>query len=503
MAADQRSTSGAAGANPAPTGDDNYRVIRTPDGVINRFPKTATDEQIAAALGGGGKQDTNAQLSSPQKRSWLDVTSQFFNRGSSIGAQAGGIVGGIAGSTVGQPLAGASVGAAAGKGYETAITSARDVVRALPDLARNVLKQPRATAAGFVEGAKTGLMDAFASFVAGGAGEVSGQAVGKVLEKGAAPLMKRAVGKVAPKLVKDLHTSTGEIAQTLLDNGIHATRGGLEKLDALITQSNSELRGLLAGVTERIDPTRVAARTAETAEEFAKQVNPQEDLAAIASTTKNFLEHPTLSRPVQTGVRQTSTGVLDAAGKPITRATPITANVTRDLSALEAQDLKIGTTQRLKGKYGKLSDAATEAEKALARGLREEIEGVARRAGRGDIRALNEAERKLLAARAAVSAKIIKDDAGAGSGIILRHAVSHPMTFLASAASMMGLPLKSLVAQALKSPKVGSISALPIRAAVAALTSGSSSDDATGDESALSGSTGASSAAGAGSVRPR
>lgn len=91
------------------------------------------------------------------------------------------------------------------------------------------------------------------------------------------------------------------------------------------------------GVT--IDPQDVVRRLDGMKQKFASQVNPEADLAAIDAAKEEFVRtHP------------------DA------------------IPAATAQDIKTGTYSQLRGKYGELSSATNEAQKALARGIKEELE---------------------------------------------------------------------------------------------------------------------------------
>ena len=96
----------------------------------------------------------------------------------------------------------------------------------------------------------------------------------------------------------------------------------------------------------------VAARADAIKPKFASQVNPRTDLDAIEASKQEFLDSNTTPP---------ASGVGPANIKPI--------------PAADAQAMKQGTYQQLKGKaYGELKSASIEAQKALARGLKEELE---------------------------------------------------------------------------------------------------------------------------------
>lgn len=128
------------------------------------------------------------------------------------------------------------------------------------------------------------------------------------------------------------------IAQTGLEEGIPSTRKGFERAEQLISDLDAQVSGAIAGSQATIPRQAVARRLGGTVQEFRSQVDPLEDLAAIAKTGRGFKRTVPESIPVQ-----------------------------------QAQRLKQGTYQAIGKKFGQRGAASVEAEKALARGLREEI----------------------------------------------------------------------------------------------------------------------------------
>ncbi|MHB8815842.1 MAG: hypothetical protein ACYDAE_21630 [Steroidobacteraceae bacterium] len=157
---------------------------------------------------------------------------------------------------------------------------------------------------------------------------------------------------------------------TLLEKGINVTPGGLEKLQGQIGDLNSRIAQLIQNSPAVIDKPAVAARLYDTLERFKKQVDPKADLATIERTWENFMEHPLLTGS--------------------------------DIPVKTAQEVKQGTYTQLKGKYGELGSAETEAQKALARGLKEEIAKAV-----PEVRQLNAEESKLLTALPMVERRVI------------------------------------------------------------------------------------------------
>jgi len=130
------------------------------------------------------------------------------------------------------------------------------------------------------------------------------------------------------------------VVKTGLENSVPVSELGAEKLNGLITDLNKKIQAQVAsnpGAT--VNKFAVASRLSDTAKRFATQVNPEADAAAITESGNEFLRN----QPGQ-------------------------------IPATEAQALKQGTYQQLKGRaYGELKSATVESQKALARGIKEEL----------------------------------------------------------------------------------------------------------------------------------
>ncbi len=163
------------------------------------------------------------------------------------------------------------------------------------------------------------------------------------------------------------------IVDTGLKEGIPVSKTGVDKLSGLIDDLNQQIAdkiktGAAAGAT--VNPADVAARTSGVTSKFATQVNPVSDLNAIDAATNEFLA--SRAQPLPPGV----------SGPPALEPIPLD----------EAQALKQGTYRVLGGKaYGEQGSATIEAQKALARGLKEEIANQF-----PEIQGLNERESNLL-----------------------------------------------------------------------------------------------------------
>lgn len=160
-------------------------------------------------------------------------------------------------------------------------------------------------------------------------------------KSGAQSLMQSAIKPT----IKDLHTGKAAAAiDTLLAEGVNPTPAGIGQLRGRIMQLNSEIQNSIQNSTAIVDKAAVYKPVQEALGKFSKQVTPQADLATIRAAWDEFQSHPLApgdTMPVQL-----------------------------------AQELKQGTYRTLDKKYGQLGTAETEAQKAIARGLKDEISNV-------------------------------------------------------------------------------------------------------------------------------
>ncbi len=142
--------------------------------------------------------------------------------------------------------------------------------------------------------------------------------------------------------VKQWSTGAAETAiKTALDKGINPTRGGVDKLNRLIDEKNAQIASEIAGSTADVSKRQAAMPLLDTLSQYSKQVSPASDLDAIRKTGLEFLSHP--NYPGST------------------------------LPVQAAQELKQGTYRILAKKYGQVGSAETEAQKAIARGLKDQV----------------------------------------------------------------------------------------------------------------------------------
>lgn len=336
-----------------------------------------------------------------------------------IGGTVGGIGGGIGGTVFGLgvggvpgAVGGATLGGAAGEAYKELINRARGRTAPATSL----------QAAGSI-GKEAAIQ---------GASQAVGEAVTPVARTLGARIMQGAVKPGLRALTRGAQAGeVPRVVQTLLDEGVNVTPGGVAKLRGLLDATNDEISQAIAAASGDVNPIKVASRLSQTAKTFGQQVNSTADLDAISQVGQNFLE----------------------------------AHGGRALSLPEAQALKVGTYARIGEKYGQAGAAAIEAEKSLARGLKEEIASHL-----PSVNGLNAREGRLLEALNVLGRRVAL--AGNRDPIGFAWVAHNPTTFLAALIDRSPA-VKSLLARGLynDAAKFGNVSAGLVRAAVHAIAS--------------------------------
>ena len=190
-------------------------------------------------------------------------------------------------------------------------------------------------------------------------GRIGQDVGGPVMKAGGRSLMRSAV-KPGLKSVQTGKAKQG--IETLLKRGYNPTEGGALKMEAVLDDIESKLDDVLKGSTGKVNKGRVGLGLLDLAEDAKRQANPQEDLAAIKKAWVNFRDHPLLKG-------------------------------SQDIPVPLANQIKRGTYTKLADKYGELGNADVEAQKTIARMIREQINKVAPASAK-----LNQQESDLLAA---------------------------------------------------------------------------------------------------------
>ena len=156
----------------------------------------------------------------------------------------------------------------------------------------------------------------------------------------AKPIMQSAI---KPTMADRASGASDRAIQTMFEEGISPTGGGMDKVSKLVRALNDKVKESIAASPESVGVADVGSRLRDPYNRALNQVNPETDLKAIRGAWDEFRNSP------------------QVAGKT-------------ELPVQLAQDLKQGTYRSLGGKtYGEVGSASIEAQKALARGLRETV----------------------------------------------------------------------------------------------------------------------------------
>lgn len=269
------------------------------------------------------------------------------------------------------------------------------------DLAAKIVNPEIAAGAGFATNVG---IQAIPTIIGGAAGKLGTPG----MQSTARTLMQSALKPSAQSL------RTGKAAQaieTMLEQGVNVTPGGVAKMQRQIDVLNESISDAVRSSTAIVDKKAAAATLQDAIVKFEKQVTPQADLAVIQKAYQEFMNHPLLAQ---------------AAGIPVKLA----------------QEIKLGTYRAVGAKsYGELGSADIEAQKALARGLKDEIAKAI-----PGIDKLNKEESQLLNALSLASARVMTDANKNPMG--LGWLAFHPTTWLGFAADRSPL-VKSLAARLL------------------------------------------------------
>lgn len=264
--------------------------------------------------------------------------------------------------------------------------------------------------------------------------------------------------------VKSLETNSAGVSKasaaidTLLDEGVNVTRGGVEALQSKISDLNTKIATAIQDSPAVVNKSVVASRLQGALEKFEKQVTPSSDLAAIQRAHNEFMNHPLLDKI--TPARTVESSVLDASGKPFTKEIP--ASGSEGIPVKTAQKLKQGTYKSLGSKaYGELKGADIEAQKTLARGLKEEIAAAV-----PEVQPLNAAESKLLNALSLTERRVLME--ANRNPIGLGWLTTSPVKFGAWMADRSGL-FKSIVARMLNTGSEAISATVPMAAPIGTL----------------------------------
>lgn len=208
------------------------------------------------------------------------------------------------------------------------------------------------------------------------------------LQKGARSLMQSAL---KPSKSEMKSGKGARAVDTMLKEGFNVTEGGVQKMSAEIDRLNEAIKEVIKNSPATVDKAKATKALAEATEKFKMQVTPQADLATIQKALDDFMANPLFEGMEEIPIQL-------------------------------AQDMKQGTYRVLGDKaYGEQKGAGAEAQKALARGLKEGIVEAAPEVG-----PLNARESALINARNIAANRV----ATSGNKNPMGLGLLHPQTIL-------------------------------------------------------------------------
>lgn len=270
-----------------------------------------------------------------------------------VEAAAGGAIGTIGG--IGGRIAGATLGGAAGEAHR--------------QLGNRMVGNPAPATSG-----EAGIDIGKQAAMQGGA-QVLGEGVTAGLAKAGPMLMTSALKPAYAQTEKAIKSvELPRVVKTLLDEGVNVTQKGIGKINGLLSATNAEIKDIIANSNAMVYPEAVAARADDVIARAGQQVAPTGDVAAATGVVDEFM--------------RVHGGAPNLPAKPIPVQT--------------AQELKQGTYRALGNRaYGETKGAALEAEKGLARGLKEGIE-----AAHPEVGPKNAREGALIEAKDAIAKRV-------------------------------------------------------------------------------------------------
>lgn len=148
-----------------------------------------------------------------------------------------------------------------------------------------------------------------------------------------------------PRPRANTEAQVSSMVRSGLEEAVPISKKGLKKSDQIIKNLQYDIQNTIDAGADKglaVSKYKAASRLGDTFKKFSEQANPESDLSTLAESGNEFMRNYPSEIPV-------------------------------DL----AQRVKQGTYQQLKGKaFGELKGASIESQKAIAKGLKEELEGL-------------------------------------------------------------------------------------------------------------------------------
>lgn len=190
------------------------------------------------------------------------------------------------------------------------------------------------------------LQDPYLGLSAGTLGKVGAEMFPNVVKTISQTIPEKLMQSALKPTLKQLETGQASTAvKTMLEEGINPTQAGVQKIQSKIKDLNTQVANKIESSTGTVKKTDILKYLDELEAKKLKQVNPADDIVAIDKVKQEFMNF----------------------NKPIIK-TPSQA-----IPVQLAQELKQGTYSALAKKYGQMGSTEIEAQKALARGLKEKV----------------------------------------------------------------------------------------------------------------------------------
>jgi hypothetical protein len=158
----------------------------------------------------------------------------------------GGAIGGFVGKVPGLRTLSAGIGGAAGQGYGSLVKHAGEIPGAVADVARNLVAEPRATLAGFGQGAREGANKAAGA----GATQAAAQGLGEGVA-GGLKLAGRGMYRAGALPLVQMFGKYGDLVKKGVEAGVPVTKKGLEKAGRLKTGAQATKAAAVSAADQR------------------------------------------------------------------------------------------------------------------------------------------------------------------------------------------------------------------------------------------------------------
>jgi predicted house-cleaning noncanonical NTP pyrophosphatase (MazG superfamily) len=190
------------------------------------------------------------------------------------------------------------------------------------------------------------LQDPYLGLSAGTLGKVGAEMFPNVAKTISQTIPEKLMQSALKPTLKQLETGQASTAvKTMLEEGINPTQAGVQKIQSKIKDLNTQVANKIEASTGTVKKTDILKYLDELEAKKLKQVNPADDIVAIDKVKQEFMN---FNKPV-----------IKTPGQAI----PVQL----------AQQLKQGTYSALAKKYGQMGSTEIEAQKTLARGLKEKV----------------------------------------------------------------------------------------------------------------------------------